>query len=87
MTANITAEQARNNAAHANFGTDEIVRAIAMTVDAVTKQGGRTSTHMVSRETASDAELQGAVEILTQRGFKVERLSTALAHVALQISW
>lgn len=83
----ITAAQARANSESSNHGVDDVVKGISFAIESVSKTGATHVVHMLSKQAVSEAELQGAIAKLEDRGFAVERMATTGAQYTIKVSW
>lgn len=83
----INAAQARSNSEASSYGADKVVKQVSQSIEANSKTGATSVTHILSKEAVSDTELQGAIAKLEARGFKVERAGTTAAHYTINVSW
>lgn len=83
----INAAQARANSEASTYGADKVVKQVSQSIEANSKTGATSVTHILSKEAVSDSELQGATATLEARGFKVERVGATAAHHTIKVSW
>lgn len=83
----ITAAQARTNSESSTYGADEVVKQVSQSIEANSKTGATSVTHILSKEAVSEKELQGAIAKLEARGFTVERVGATVAQYTIKVSW
>lgn len=83
----ITAAQARANSEASTHGAEEVVKQVSQSIDANSKTGATSVTHILSKEAVSENELQGAIAKLETRGFTVERIGATAAQYTIKVSW
>lgn len=87
MTSGITAAQARALSQLSSHGADEVVNEISSSIDANSRTGATSVTHIFSKEAVTESALQGATATLESRGFTVDRIETTAANFTIKVSW
>jgi hypothetical protein len=83
----ITADQARANSDSITYGADEIVARISRSIEANSKTGATSVTHLFHKHAVGEYELEIAVADLETRGFLVEHLAGTDERYAIRVSW
>ncbi|HBM2903937.1 TPA: hypothetical protein MB376_005065 [Klebsiella pneumoniae] len=82
----ITADEARKNSQSSAFGADEVLEQLETLIQANSKAGSTSITSQISRERLSVKEIDEAISVLNQRGFKASYTSTTSIYT-VEVSW
>lgn len=73
QTTIITADQARENAKHAETGMEQLLATMSQEIETLSKAGRRASTHNFAKENVSEDELRQTIQEMERRGFAVDQ--------------
>lgn len=82
----ITAEQARENSKSSNHGTEEVLRNVYSTIEAVSNTGSRSTVTLHKKEAVSEVEMAAAISDIESKGYEVT-LKSDSAFFTLTIKW